>query len=350
MLVRFSQEELERFATETISAAGSSDAEADIVARCLVGADLRGIHSHGVIRLGIYVRTVQHGGIIPDADMRWLRTFGSVAILDAASGYGQTALVKALDKADELSDQFGQATIVMHHATHYGAGAFWAEMAAERGLVSLLVTSTGPCVAPFGSRDGIFGTNPITLGTPAPSGDPIIADMATSVVAYGKVMAHHSDGLDIPDTWALDPEGRPTTDAEVALKGALRTFGEHKGSGLSFFVEILSGAFSDSRFSYEALDINKHPSSKLRVGHTLMTWKPDVFRGDDRYLDRVGDLAAKVQSATPAQGFDRVRLPGEVELERIAELKRDGIVLPAMVPDELVALATEFGIDPPAPL
>lgn len=350
MAARFASAELERFATEIIKAVGSSDAEADIVARCLVGADLRGIHSHGVIRLGVYIRTVQHGGIIPDADMRWLRTFGSVALLDAASGYGQTALVKALDKAEELSDQFGQATIAIHHATHYGAGAFWASMAAERGLVSLLVTSTGPCVAPFGSLDGIFGTNPITLGTPSPSGEPIIADMATSVVAYGRVMAHYSDGLEIPDGWALDSEGRPTTDAGIALQGALRPFGEHKGSGLSFFVEVLSGAFSDSRFSYEAVDINKDPSSKLRVGHTLMTWKPDVFRGDDRYLERVGDLAAKVQSSTPAQGFDRVRLPGEVEIDRMAELKRDGIVLPREVPVEMAALATEFGIEPPAAL
>jgi L-2-hydroxycarboxylate dehydrogenase (NAD+) len=348
--VRFAQEELERFAAETIAAVGSSDAEADIVARCLVGADLRGIHSHGVIRLGVYVRTVQQGGIVPDADMRWLRNFGSVAILDGASGYGQTALVKAMDKAEELSDEFGQATITIHHATHYGAGAFWAEMAAERGLVSLLVTSTGPCVAPFGSKDGIFGTNPITLGTPAPGGDPIIADMATSVVAYGKIMAHHSDGLGIPDDWALDGDGRPTTDAAVALDGALRTFGEHKGSGLAFFVEVLAGAFSDSRFSYEALDINKHPSSKLRVGHTLMTWKPEVFRGDDRYLDRVGDLAEKVRSAAPAEGFDRVRLPGEVEFDRMAQLRREGVVLPGKVPDELGALATEFGIDPPATL
>lgn len=350
MAARFASEELERFATELTRAVGSSDEEAEIVARNLVGADLRGIHSHGVIRLGVYVRAVQHGGIVPDADMRWIRTFGSVAILDAASGYGQTALVKALERADELSDQYGQATIAIHNTTHYGAGAFWAALAAERGLVSLLVTSTGPCVAPYGSSDSLFGTNPITLGTPSPDDGPIIADMATSVVAYGKIMAHDADGLPIPDDWALDSDGRPTTDAAVALRGALRPFGEHKGSGLSFFVEVLSGAFTDSRFSYEVLDMNKDPSSQLQVGHTLMTWKPEVFRGDDRYLGRVGDLAETVRSATPAPGFDRVRLPGQVENERMARLGVEGIVLPTQVPAGLEALGAEFGIRPPATL
>lgn len=350
MAVRFAAEELVRFTAAVTAAAGSSLEEAELVAQNLVGADLRGIHSHGVIRLGVYVRAVQMGGIVPDADMRWVRSFGSVAILDAGSGYGQTAVAKALDRAETLSDRFGQATIAIHNTTHYGAGAFWATLAAERGLVSLLVTSTGPSVAPYGSSESLFGTNPITLGTPAPDGAPIIADMATSVVAYGKIMAHQADGLPIPADWALDAEGQPTTDPDVALRGALRPFGAHKGSGLSFFVEVLSGAFTDSRFSYEVLDMNKDPSSRLQVGHTLMTWKPEVFRGDDRYLQRVGELAATVRSAKPAPGFDRVRSPGQVEIERMEELLRQGIVLPAQVPSSLEALAAEFGVRPPSPL
>lgn len=350
METRYSEAELLRFAFASIESVGSSPAEASIVARCLVGADMRGIHSHGVLRLGLYVRTVQAGGIIPNAPMTWLREHGPTAILDAACGFGQPAVAMAIDKAEDLSNEFGMATIAVHHSTHYGAGAFWAAMAAERGLVSLLVTSTGPCVAPFGSRDGILGTNPITFGSPSPSGGPLIADMATSVVAFGKIVAHQSNGISIPDNWALDNDGRPTTDPAAAMNGALKPFGDHKGSGLSFFVEALAGGLSDSYFSHEVVDIQKDNASQLRVGHTLVTWKPDVFRGDDAYLGRVGDLAQAVSSSSPAEGFDRVRLPGEVELEKMAHHRKNGVLLPAQVPVEMLSIADEFGLEPPRAL
>jgi ureidoglycolate dehydrogenase (NAD+) len=134
------------------------------------------------------------------------------------------------------------------------------------------------------------------------------------------------------------------------MDGALKPFGDHKGSGLSFFVEALAGGFSDSYFSHEVVDIQKDNASQLRVGHTLVTWKPDVFRGDDAYIGRIGDLAQAISSSSPAEGFDRVRLPGEVEIEKMAFHSENGVQLPAQVPVEMIAIADEFELEPPKTL
>jgi LDH2 family malate/lactate/ureidoglycolate dehydrogenase len=340
---------LTRSVTGVLGAVGVPPDDAELIAASLVEADRRGTGSHGVLRLPLYVEAVRSGGIVPKPAMRWVREHGATAVLDAAGGFGQVAMAHAVDKARELAARHATAVVAVHGSSHYGAGAYWTNQLARDGLVALLVSTTGASVTPFGGAEKLLGTNPLTISVPTGDDEPVALDMATSAGAYGRIVAASKEGKPIPEGWAVDGAGAPTTDADAALAGALLPFGGHKGSGLAILLELLAGPLAGGNMAAETTDMWVDPSYRMGTGHLLWVVDPVGLHGDDTAIDRAAGFRRRLREATPAQGASEVLSPGDVE-QRNATAHAEHVPVPASVLDDLAALADGLGLpDPRSP-
>jgi L-2-hydroxycarboxylate dehydrogenase (NAD+) len=323
--------------------------DAELIADSLVEADRRGTHSHGVLRLPLYVEAVRSGGIVARPGMRWVREHGATAVLDAAGGFGQVATARAVEKAREIAARYATAVVAVRGSSHYGAGAHWTNQLARDGLVALLVSTTGVSVTPFGGAEKLLGTNPLTVSFPTGTDEPVVLDMATSSGAYGRIVTASKEGRPIPEGWAVDAAGAPTTDAQAALAGALLPFGGHKGSALAVLLELLAGPLAGGTMAAETTDMWVDPSVRMGTGHLLWVVDPVGLHGDATAVTRAAGFQRRLRATTPAQGVDEVLSPGDVE-HRNATAHAEQVAVPAAVLDDLAALAEGLGLpDPRSP-
>lgn len=343
--MRFDIDSLTAFGAAALREVGAPDHEAQLVAETLVTADCRGVSSHGLMRLPRYVESIEAGGIRPGVDMRWVVERPSAAVLDAGFGFGQVAMDKAVARAAELAKTSGSAVVGVQRSTHFGEGGAWGRRLTAHGCVGIVCSTTGACVAPYGSADAVLGANPLTISAPAAllEGD-LTLDMATSATAYGTVLNAYREGRNIPDDWAIDGDGEATSDPKSALRGALRAFGGHKGSGLSFMIELLAGALPDARFSFEVTDIQVDPAAHMGTGHLIIAI--DAHLAGQDFPSRSAELARAVkQSRSAAEG--PALLPGERELKTDAASRSDGVPLSDAIIAQLKKLALRLGLDLP---
>jgi LDH2 family malate/lactate/ureidoglycolate dehydrogenase len=336
-------QDLVRFATDALTARGVPSADAVLTARSLVQADQRGIYSHGLLRLPLYCEALRLGGINPLPDLKFSKDQGSVAVLDADAALGQVAMQAAVNRVIEVGRVQGIAAVAVHNSSHYGAGAFWSDQLAEAGFLSFITSSTGPVVAPHGGTSKVLGTNPLTLGAPSASGWPLTADLATSNGAYGKVIAAKNEGTQLPEGWAVDAAGNPTTDPVEAEKGSMIPFGGHKGSAVAVLLEAFAASLTDATFAFETIDIWSNPASRMNNGHLVVGLDTDAFAGSARTASRVATLQDRVRSSGP--GGQPVDAPGDPERRRQAEAA-DAVSLPSSTISQLAALAEELSLSP----
>lgn len=292
---------------------GINEADAIVVANVLVEANLRGHDSHGVVRVPKWIDGIKSGAINATCEPRLITRFGAVEVMDGDGGLGPIVADRSVMLAVEKAKTFGLGAISIRNSAHIGMLAWYAEKIAEKGLIGLVTTNTEPGVAPFGAVDKLLGTNPIALACPTRD-RPIVLDMSTSVVARGKIVLAQRAGKQIPDHWAIDTAGKPTTDPSQALKGALLPVGGPKGFGLAVFVDILSGALSGSQVAAGVTGtfVMSNQSTK---GDFILAINPDAFVGEDCFLATVEDLRSQIRSARPAAGFSKVMVPGDFEFE-----------------------------------
>jgi LDH2 family malate/lactate/ureidoglycolate dehydrogenase len=334
--------ELFGLAVDTLLAVGADRAEAELVADSLISADAKGIHSHGLLRLPLYVESVEAGGIVPQAKLSWERTEGATALLDAGSGFGQKAMAEAIRVGAETARRFGTAVIAVKNSTHYGAGAYWTDQIAEDGQIAILVSTTGATVAPYGSAEQFIGTNPLSISYPT-GGRPVTADLATSAGAYGKIVEAAGSGEAIPEGWAVDSDGKPTTDAARAVDGgALVAFGGHKGSAIAVLVELLAGAGGGGNFAHDTVDIWADRSSKIGTGNLLIVIDPRVLHGSDEPINRGATFRDDLRGLRPGRGFQSVLAPGDPEAARAAQ-NVESVGIPSHVSDAIDATARRVG-------
>ncbi|WP_081747553.1 Ldh family oxidoreductase [Arthrobacter sp. Br18] len=339
---RFSAQHLNRFAHEVLTARGVPTADAHLTARSLVQADQRGIYSHGLLRLPLYSEALRLGGINPTPSMSFSTQKAGVAVLDADAALGQVAMQAAVDRVLEVGRSQGIAAVAVHNSSHYGAGAFWSDQLAGAGFLCFLTSSTGPVVAPHGGAEKVLGTNPLTLGAPSADGWPLTADLATSNGAYGKVIAARNEGTALPEGWAVDAAGNPTTDPVAAAEGSMIPFGGHKGSAVAVLLEAFAASLTDATFAFETVDIWSNPASRMNNGHLLIGIDSAAFTGRGRTEARVAELQQHVRASGPS---DRtVHSPGDPE--RIRESEAEGITLPASTADQLAQLADQLSLQP----
>lgn len=331
---------------------GCSEAEAGRIGHFLVASNLAGHDSHGVIRVPRYVAWLREGEVEADRAPEVVTDAGAFALIDAQYGFGQTAGPFATDLGIAKAGTHGVAVVALRHAGHLGRIGEWAERAADAGLVSLhFVNVAGSLlVAPFGSVERRFSTNPVAAGFPVPGRDPIILDFATSAVAEGKVLVASRGGKPLPDGALIEADGRLSTDPATLFgpldgperdnqrgTGAIRAFGEHKGSGLSLLCELLAGALTGSGTAGPG-------RRRICNGMLSLYMTPQAFGSDDAVAAEARTYLDFFKSARPVPGGE-VLVPGEPERRTRAERLAEGVPLPDPVWETLLAAGRPHGLD-----
>lgn len=334
--------ELTSLAFRILRSVGLAERAAGMVADNLVDADRRGVASHGLIRLPIYVRRLREGLVDPTATPK-VRTSGARACVDGRNAMGALVASTAMEAACALADTYGIGTSAARNSNHCGTMGFYARRAAERGYLALAMSNAPVTMAYHGGRTRAVGTNPIAIALPRPHGEPVVLDIASSAVARGKIIVADSKGESIPPGWAIDTEGTPTTVAAEALDGAMLPFGGPKGSGIALMIDILCGVLAGAASGPDIGDMYLNWDHPQNVGHVVLA--SDFTGLLKRYGDSVENFLAQVTSLPTANGFDGVLLPGEPEERAARKADQEGIPLSDETWSVLDALAAELGVN-----
>ena len=314
------------------------------MAASLVWTSLRGTDSHGVARVPIYVERVR-GGIINNRPRpSVVRRDGAVAVVDGDHGPGQVASVLATDLSIELAREHGVGVVAVRRSGHNGAQAFYAMRAAEHGMVAIALTNTEPLVIPHGGAEPALGTNPICLAAPS-SGGVFNLDMATSQVAMNRIWNARDEGRPIPESWGVDADGRPTTDAAAVT--AAMPLGGYKGYGLGLMVEVLCGVLAGAGVRHGVGQLYGEGGEQQDTGHFHLAIDPERTVGRDRFAAVLGGLLGELRAIPPAPGFDEVLAPGDPEDRAFAEREQSGVPIEPALWRTLCELSRELGVDVP---
>jgi uncharacterized oxidoreductase len=339
-----SPEHLYEIGSAILQAADTPAEEAHIVMEHLVGANLAGHDSHGIILLPTYINRVKRGHIVPGAPLEIERETATTARLNGNWGFGYVVTTRAMEMAIAKAKEHNVAAITIYQQGHVGRLADYPLMAARTGMLGLITCDSGrspKSVAPFGGRAARLGTNPISVAFPSDLEGPIFLDMATSAVAAGKLGVRRNRNEPAPLGWIIDREGNPTTDvSDFYDGGAILPMGgdqAHKGYVLSFMVETLSGILTGLGFGID-------PQGRHNDGTFLAVFKVDAFRPLDEFKRDIADFVTYLKETPPAAGFTEVLYPGELEHRTTQQRQRDGIYVEDETWRQLAALQQEYGL------
>jgi LDH2 family malate/lactate/ureidoglycolate dehydrogenase len=314
---------------------GLPEADALVVADHLVEADLRGHPSHGVIRVPTYVTACREGRINPRPNIRIVEDHGGQVVMDADSAIGQLAAFRANELAIERGKAHGMAGVALRRSTHCGAMAYYAIRAIPHGLIGWATTNAGINMPPTGGTQKLVGNNPFAMAVPTNRPWPMVLDMATSVVAGGKLQVARAKGQPIPLGWALDRDGNPTTDPHAASDGSLLPVGGPKGYGMALMFDVLAGVLSGGRFG---AGLGERGS-----GQFFMTIDVSRFMPLDQFKARMDELIDQLHDCPTMPGVEQVFVPGEIEHAIQSTRLREGIPIESTVLDALDRLERELG-------
>ena len=336
--------DLERLVTALFERCGMSAADAALVAETLVWADLRAIHSHGVLRVPEYVDRLRRRRVDPQGRPRVVRDSAAALVIDGGNSMGQVGSVFAMRAAIERARTTQVAVAAVRGSNHCGAMAYYAMQALPHGMIGLAATNALPTMAPWGGLDKIIGINPLAVAVPAGEEAPLVLDAAFSYSSHGKIRVYHQKGEPIPPTWAFDAAGQPTTDAAQALVGLLQPIGEYKGVGLALVMGILSSLLSGAGYGLESGNMIDGPAPG-RDGHFFLALNIAAFEDPTRFRQRVDGIIHQICSSRRAAGVDRLWAPGGLEAETAARYQAAGIPLNDATLAALAAVAA--GLETP---
>ena len=331
-MVRVGLDELRELAVRVLTAAGTSPGNAASVARALVAADADGIASHGVSRLPAYADQVMSGKVDGFAVPRVTVAAPAALRVDAATGFAFPAIDAGLERAWRIAGRTGVVAVAVNRSHHFGVAGHHVERAARQGFVALAFGNSPAAIAPWGGRRALYGTNPIAFACPRSAADPLVIDLALGQVARGKIKLAADRGEPIPEGWATDASGRPTTDARAAMEGALLPIGGAKGAALVLMVEILAAVLTGAHFGYEASSFFTADGPPPRVGQFFLVLDPVHLAGEG-----FGERLEALLTAVLAQ--PGTRLPGDRRLANRRRAERDGVDLPAALHADLLRRA-----------
>lgn len=335
--------ELARCCRQILVAVDVPEPEAEIIADSLVEANLRGVDSHGVIRLPVYVKRIKMGLVKAKAEYEVLNDTPVTAVISGKHSMGQVLGVKAMELAIEKARENNVGVVAVRDSHHYGSAAYYALKAAENGMIGISMSNTVPLMPAPGGASKAVGNNPLAFAVPAGKNPPLVLDMALSVVALGKLLVAKSAGKPIPEGWATDKHGVPTTDPEKALDGGfILPVGGHKGYGLALMVDILSGVLSGSAFGKGVKSM--YSDNPVSIGHLMMAINIKAFMPLEMFTEKVDALVEEIKSGPKAPGVKEFFMPGEIEHRIKQERLAGGIPLDAKVAEELRELAVSLGI------
>ena len=318
-------------------------ADADFVAGTLVDADLRGIHSHGSLRLGRYVKELRSRITNPRPQIRTIAEGPGFARVDGDGGLGQLVGRQAMATCVERAAASGSATVTACRSRHFGAAGLYCLQALEHELIGIAMTVASPRLAPTGGTLPLFGNNPIAMAVPGNQRFPLLIDFAMGEMAAGKLELTAAAGDSIPEGIARDLAGNPTTDPAVALKGSILPVGGHKGYGLTLLIEILAGLLSSSPYFGVGRDeVAAHVREK-GIGHFFMAIDPGRFMPLEMFKAAVAEMVEGIKASPRLPTADEILYPGELEARLREDRLESGIPLAVSTVEMLRALAQECG-------
>ena len=339
--ILISESKFSTFIVDLLGAVGVPTDDAAIVADCLLTANLSGIDTHGVVRLAHYVRRLENGTIKARPQLNFKQTAPSTGILDGGDGLGHVVTYRATTHAMELAAEAGVGIVSIGNSSHFGMAGFYVLRMAAAGYAGMSMTATDRMLVPFGARKAFFGTNPICFGFPT-DGIPVVLDMATSSIPYGKVALAAVEGNSIPDTWALDAEGNPTTDP--AAVAGLHPVAGPKGSGLSMVIDIFCSLLAGMPWGPHINQMYAEMDAPRQLGHLVMAMDVKRFMSLEIFKQNLGEMLSEFTALEPAAGFDRVYYPGQIEGLRREQRRAEGIPVEAGLAEELTELGQRYHV------
>jgi L-2-hydroxycarboxylate dehydrogenase (NAD+) len=315
--------------------AGLRPADAGIVANDLVRANLRGVDSHGVARIPMYLERLRKRLITPQPELSVVHVAGAVSLVDGDNGMGFLVAHRAMDEAIRLAGNTGIGLVGVRRSTHFGMGALYALQAIEAGYISMIFTNSSPAMPMWGGRTAFLGASPIAAGIPGGNGSPYVMDMAMTVIARGKIRLAAARGEPISPGLALDNHGQPTTDAAKAFEGVCLPFGGVKGSVLATLMDLMAGGLTGANFAGDVKSLYFDHSGPQDVGHLFFAIKPDLFVSLEVFKARMDTFCDRIKSLPRAVDVPEILMPGEPEQRKEEERKKTGIPLTADVVSDL---------------
>lgn len=344
--IRFPAPKLRAWTEQVFQKIGVTKEDSVLLTDSLIEANLRGVDTHGITRmLCVYVKRMQVGVVNPRTELKVVRERLSTALIDCRNSIGQVASHYAMRMTIEKARATGVAFVATTHSNHYGAAAYWAMMALQHGMIGFSATNAPATVAPTGGRTAMLGTNPFAVAIPAGQEQPMVLDLATTVVARGRILLYAKQNKPLEPGWAFDEEGRPTMDAQAALKGLLAPIGGYKGYGIALAIDLLCGVLTGSHYGTHfpgfLADNMKEPTD---VGSIFAAINVESFMDLPEFQTGMDRAIREIKACDKAEGVKRIYIPGEIELETKAERLAHGIPIPDSIVKDFEALGQELDV------
>ena len=341
--------DLKTFCCRAYIKAGVPDAEAEIVAGLLARSDLRGVETHGVTRLPIYIQRLQKGYVRKECQLTPVKDKGPTAFLEAHGSMGHIVAYSAMEKAIAKAQEYGIGWVSVKDSGHFGVAGLFPLMAAEKGFIGYIVSNSAPMMFPLGGRERIIGNNPMAYAFPADQHPPVVLDFSLGVVSSGKLILARKKGEKIPLGWAVNKEGLPTEDPYEGYEGggSLMPVGGHKGYGMVLIHEMLTAVLAGGKWTRQIKSIYQEDETGIQgTCHSFMVIDPDCFVGRDEFKREMDRYIKSIKESAKARDCTEILIPGEPELRTETERLKEGIPLAPATIKELTALGESLGISP----
>jgi LDH2 family malate/lactate/ureidoglycolate dehydrogenase len=341
---------LKEFVKECYESVGVPESEAELVGDLLVRSDLRGIETHGVMRLPIYIQRLEKNFVRKRCHFEILHQKGATAYVDAHGSMGHVVSEQAMNLAIELAQQHGIGWVAVKDSGHFGVTGFFPMMASQKDLIGYICSNSAPMMAPYGGRERIMGNNPLAYAFPAFQYEDIVVDFSCSVVASGRLILMRKKGERIPLGWAVDKDGLPTEDPYEGYEGggSLAPIGDHKGYGLAVAHEVLTALLTGGKMTkYIKSLYEEDPSGIQGTCHSFMALDPDCFVGRDSFKRGMDDYIREIKESGKAAEIKEIFMPGEIESRTERERLDHGIPLSEATCQELETLADRLQLSSP---
>lgn len=325
----FSKIELKNTTQKIFEKYGLTEESAMTIADVLVHANLRGVDSHGVLRVEHYIKRIKEGGVNVHPQISETSSSPTTSTIDGDNGFGHYISKKAMKSAINKAKSEGIGAVAVKNSSHCGALSYFVNQAVEENLIGIAMTHADKIVVPFGGAESFFGTNPIAFGFPAKEEDPLILDFATSTVALGKVLNARENGENIPSGWGVDKDGNDTNNPDEVV--SLTPFGGPKGYGLAMVVEIFTALLTGAAFGPHISKMYGDYDKNRELGHFFMALDPAKFVAADIFKTRLDQMIRELREAPPSGNTEKVFAPGDIEMQTVKEREQNGIPIAASI-------------------
>lgn len=344
---RMSFSSLKAFCQQAYQKVGVPEREAEIVAELLVRSDLRGVESHGVTRLPIYIQRLQKGYVRTVAKITKVKERGPTVFCDAHGSMGHISAYQGMEMAIEKAEAYGIGWVSVKDSGHFGVAGLFPMMALRKDFIGYVVSNSAPMMFPWGGKERIIGNNPLAYAFPTAKYPPVVLDFSLSVVSSGKLILCRKKGEKIPLGWAVDKEGVPTDDPMEGYEGggSLAPVGGHKGYGLVIAHELLTAVLTGGKWTKDIKSLYEEDPSRIQgTCHSFLAIDPECFIGREEYKKNVDRYIESIKGSAKAKGTEEILVPGEPEYRTEQKFLKEGIPLSANTVKELTTLAESLNL------